>query len=121
MTKTVDTNTTTLNKMLKKMAWAGRCFTSSNLPAPKYCDMMAEMELRVCPKTQINIDKKDPTMPAAASDSKLSVGILPTMAVSVMERIGSAMPDMVAGIANWLMVLKFTCVLKSLASYSTNS
>ena len=69
----------------------------------------------------MSMDKKEPTMPAAASDSRLSVGILPTMAVSVMERIGSAMPDMVAGIANWLMVLKFTCVLKSGASYSTNS
>ena len=121
MTKTVDTNTTTLNKILKKMAWAGSCLTSSSLPAPKYCEIMADMELRVCPNTHMSMDKKEPTMPAAAKDSKLSAGMLPTMAVSVMESKGSAIPEMVAGIANWLMVLKFTCVLKSAASYSTNS
>ena len=82
---------------------------------------MAEMELRVWPSTQMSMDKNDPTMPAAAKDSSPSTGMLPTMAVSVMERMGSAMPEMVAGIANWLMLLKFTCVLKSGASYSTNS
>ena len=103
------------------MAWAGSCLTSSSLPAPKYCEIMADMELRVCPNTHMSMDKKEPTMPAAAKDSKLSAGMLPTMAVSVMESKGSAIPEMVAGIANWLMVLKFTCVLKSAASYSTNS
>ena len=103
------------------MACAGIFFTSSNLPAPKYWEMMAEIELRVWPKTQISMDKKEPTMPAAANDSNPSTGMLPTMAVSVMERMGSAIPEMVAGIANWLMLLKFTCVLKSGASYSTNS
>ena len=103
------------------MACAGIFFTSSSLPAPKYCDMMAEMELRVWPSTQMSMDKNEPTMPAAAKDSSPSIGILPTIAVSVMERMGSAMPEMVAGIANWLMLLKFTCVLKSGASYSTNS
>ena len=82
---------------------------------------MAEMELRVCPKTQISMDKKEPTMPAAATDSQLSVGMLPTMAVSVMESRGSAMPYMVAGTARRLMLLKFICVLKPAASYSTNS
>jgi hypothetical protein len=69
----------------------------------------------------MSMDKNDPTIPAAAKDSNPSTGILPTMAVSVMERMGYAIPETVAGIANWLMFLKFTCVLKSAASYSTNS
>ena len=119
--KTVDRSTTTLNIILKKMAWAGRFFTSSNRPAPKYCEIIAEMELRVWPNTQMSMDKKDPTIPAAAKDSKPSTGMLPTTAVSVMFKTGSAMPEMVAGIARLLMLLKFTCVLKTAASYSTNS
>ena len=69
----------------------------------------------------MSIDKKEPTIPAAAKDSNPSTGILPTIAVSVMDSKGSAIPEIVAGIANWLMLLKFTCVLKSAASYSTNS
>lgn len=113
MIKTVDNSTTMLNKILKKMACAGRCFTSSNLPAPRYWEMIAEMELRVWPSTQMSMDKNEPTIPAAAKDSKPSTGILPTMAVSVMERMGSAMPEMVAGTASWLMLLKLICVLKT--------
>lgn len=117
----VDNSTTMLNKILKKMAWAGKCFTSSSFPAPRYCETMAEMELRVCPSTQMSMDKKDPTIPAAAKDSSPSTGILPTMAVSVMDNRGSAMPETVAGTARRFMLLKVTCVLKSAASYSTNS
>lgn len=117
----VVSSTTMLKRMLRKIACAGRFFTSSSLPAPRYWEKIAEMELRVWPSTQISMDKNDPTIPAAAKDSNPSIGILPTIAVSVMESMGSAIPEMVAGIANWLMLLKFTCVLKSAASYSTNS
>ena len=74
---------------------------------------MAEMALRVCPKIQINIDKKEPTIPAAAKDAIPSTGILPTMAVSVIDKIGSAIPAMVAGIASLLMTLKSTRVFKN--------
>jgi hypothetical protein len=35
------------------------------------------------------------------------------MAVSVMESIGSAIPAIVAGMANLLMVLKLTAVFKT--------
>ena len=91
---------TTLRETLKKMAWAGRFSTSFNFPAPKYWDIIAEIELRVCPKTQMSIDKKDPTIPAAANDSKPFTGIFPTMAVSVMDNKGSAMPEIVAGTAS---------------------
>ena len=35
---------------------------------------MAEMELRVCPKTQMSMERKEPTIPAAANDSKPSTG-----------------------------------------------
>jgi hypothetical protein len=52
------------------------------------------------------MDKNEPTIPAAAKDSMPSWGILPTMAVSVIDRIGSAMPAIVAGMARLLMVLK---------------
>ena len=39
-------------------------------------------------------------MPAAAKDSSPSTGILPTIYVSVIDSRGSAIPAMVAGIAN---------------------
>ena len=74
---------------------------------------MAEIALLVCPKIQISIDKNAPTMPTAAKASTPSTGIFPTIAVSVMERIGSAMPAMVAGIANRLMDLYVTSVFGS--------
>ena len=94
------------------MACAGRVLTSSNLPAPKYCEIMAEIALRVCPNIQISIERKEPTIPAAASDSKPSTGMLPTMAVSVMDNRGSAIPAIVAGIANAFIDLKLTVVFK---------
>jgi hypothetical protein len=75
--------------------------------------MMADMALRVWPRTQISIDKKEPTIPAAAKDSIPLTGILPTMAVSVMDNSGSAIPAMVAGMARELIVLKRTEVPKS--------
>jgi hypothetical protein len=58
------------------------------------------------------MDKKEPTIPAAAKDSRPSTGILPTIAVSVMDKTGSAIPAMVAGIANLLIVLKLMMVFK---------
>ena len=95
-----------LNVIFKKIACMGRDFISSNLPAPKYCEIIADMALRVCPKIHINIDKKVPTMPAAARDSEPFTGILPTMAVSVIDKRGSAIPAIVAGIASLLILLK---------------
>ena len=56
-----------------------------------------------------------PTIPTAASDSNPFSGMFPTIAVSVMERMGSAIPAIVAGTANLLMVLKLMAVLKYLA------
>ena len=104
------------------MACAGNVFTSSSLPAPKYWDIMAEIALRVCPNIQINIDKKEPTIPAAAKDSIPSTGMFPTMAVSVIESTGSAIPAIVAGMANLLMVLKLTAVFNGIyRDYKTNS
>ena len=58
------------------------------------------------------MDRKAPTIPTAAKDSRPLTGMLPTIAVSVIDKIGSAMPAMVAGMANLLMVLKDTTVLK---------
>ena len=102
----VDNKITILKLMFKKIACAGNAFTSLILPAPKYCEIIVEIALRVCPNTHINIDKNDPTIPAAARDSIPSISILPTIAVSVNESKGSAIPAIVAGIANLLMFLK---------------
>ena len=107
--------------MFRKMACAGRVFTLSNLSAPKYCEIIAEMALRVCPNIQINIDKNEPTIPAAAKDSMPSWGMLPTMAVSVIDSIGSAMPAIVAGMARLLIVLKLIGVFKKEIFYKINS
>ena len=61
--KMVESRITMLRTMFRNMACAGNDLTSSNLPAPKYCAIMADIALRVCPKIQINIDKKEPTIP----------------------------------------------------------
>ena len=68
----------------------------------------------------MSMDKKDPTIPAAAKDSNPSTGIFPTMAVSVIDNIGSAIPAIVAGTASLFMLLKLIVVLKN-SCYSSNS
>ena len=72
--------------------------------------MIDEMALRVCPNTQISMERKAPTMPAAASDSIPLMGIFPTIAVSVIDSNGSAIPETVAGMARRLIFLKVTAV-----------
>ena len=81
---------------------------------------MAEIALRVWPITQMSMDKKEPTIPAAAKDSNPSTGMFPTIAVSVIESTGSAIPEIVAGMARRLMDFRLTFVLKTCASYSSN-
>lgn len=98
------------------MACAGSVFTSSNFPAPRYCEIIADMALRVCPRIQMSMDRKEPTIPAAARDSSPSTGIFPTIAVSVIESKGSAIPAIVAGIARLFMDLKLTVFFKKLVS-----
>ena len=66
---------------------------------------MDEIALRVCPKTQINMDIKAPTIPTAANDSVAFTSIFPMIAVSVIDRIGSATPEVKAGIASLLIFL----------------
>jgi hypothetical protein len=46
---------------------------------------------------------------------------LPTIAVSVIDKIGSAIPAIVAGIARLLIVLKLTTVFKNRMDYKTSS
>jgi hypothetical protein len=67
------------------------------------------------------MDKNDPTIPAAAKDSIPSWGIFPTMAVSVMDSRGSAMPAIVAGMARLFMVLKLIGCLKKGIFYKISS
>ena len=72
------------------------------------------MALRVCPRTQINIERKVVTIPTAASDSVALRGILPIIAASVNDRIGSEIPAINAGIANLLICFNEMSVLKRL-------
>ena len=53
------------------------------------------------PKTHINIDIKLPTIPTAPKDIVVFSDILPTIMVSVIDKIGSAIPEISAGIANF--------------------
>ena len=55
------------------MAWAGRVLTSSNLLAPKFCEIIAEIAERDCPNTHMSIDKNEDTIPTAAKDSVGSI------------------------------------------------
>ena len=72
--------------------------------------MMDEIALRDCPNTQISMDKKVVTIPTAAKDSVAFIGIWPTIAASVRERIGSEIPAIIAGIASLLMCLRLILV-----------
>jgi len=85
---------------------AGNDATSSNFLAPRYFEMVAEIAERVWAKIQIIAEIKEPAIPTAASDSVGFIVRFPTMAVSVIESKGSAIPAIMAGIANLLIPLK---------------
>ena len=59
-----------------------------------------------------NVYKNDPAIPTAANDSIGLISTFPTMAVSVIESKGSAIPEIIAGIASLLICLKVTLVFK---------
>ena len=84
-----------------KIPCAGRDFTSSILLLPRDWETREEITLRVCPKTHINIDMKLPTIPTAPKEIVAFSDILPTTIVSVIDKIGSAIPEINAGIANF--------------------
>src|SRR5690606_26939223 len=90
---------------------AGRFFTLSKLLAPTYCETIDETALLVCPRTQISIEIKAPTIPTAAKDSVAFKSMFPTMAVSVRDKIGSDTPAIKAGMANLLICFKLMFVL----------
>ena len=88
--------------------WAGKVFISFNLFAPKYCAIIADIAERVCAKIQNKADKKEPAIPTAA---KAAVGLcstLPTIAVSVIDNKGSAIPAIKAGNAKRFICLNVT-------------
>ena len=97
---------TMLNEVTIKMACAGKFFIWSNLLAPRYWDTIADIALRVCPKTQMSIDINAVTIPTAANDSVGFKFTLPTIAASDKDKTGSEIPEIKAGIANLLMFLK---------------
>ena len=72
------------------------------------------MELRVCPKTQINMDINVVTIPTAARDSVALASMLPIIAASVNDKIGSDTPEIRAGMASLLICFNVIEVLKGL-------
>lgn len=72
---------------------------------------MAEMALRVCPKIQISAERNAPTMPTAASDSIPNSLIFPTTAASVADSTGSAIPEIMAGMAScWIRLNEMSVI-----------
>ena len=76
--------------------------------------MIEETALLVCAKTQISMDRNDPTMAIAPRLSFALTSIFPIIAVSVNDKIGSATPAIKAGIASLLMFLRFISVFKAI-------
>lgn len=70
--------------------------------------MIAEIAERVWAKIQNKADKKDPAIPTAAKASVALISILPTIAVSVIDNNGSAIPAISAGKANLFICLNET-------------
>ena len=89
--------------------WAGKLFISFNLFAPKYCAIIADIAERVWAKIQNKADKKEPAIPTAAKAAVGFCSTLPTIAVSVIDNNGSAIPAIKAG--NAKTVYLFECNL----------
>lgn len=79
---------------------------------------MADIADLVCARIQIIVDKKDPTIPTAASDSVPYSERLPTTAASVEDNTGSAIPAMIAGNANcWILLNEMSILSRNNAGY----
>jgi hypothetical protein len=79
------------------------------------------MALRVWPNIQMSADRKEPTIPTAASDSIPKSFIFPTTAASVAESTGSAIPEISAGMASCWMRLKEISVRTILKGKTTQN
>jgi hypothetical protein len=90
--------------MLIAIICAGKSKILSTFPAPKYCAIMAEMAERVWARIHTIAEIKDPAMPTAASASVGFKLIFPTIAVSVIDNKGSAIPEIMAGMASLLIL-----------------
>lgn len=64
---------------------------------------MAEMADLVCARIQTMADMNEPAIPTAARASVGLSSIFPTIAVSVIDSNGSAIPEIIAGIASLLI------------------
>jgi hypothetical protein len=91
--------------MLIKMICEGRNSMDLRSSAPKYLATMAEIAERVCARIQTIAEIKEPAIPTAARLSVPLTGKFPMMAVSVIESKGSAIPEIIAGMANLFIVL----------------
>ena len=88
------------------MICAGSLAISLRLPAPKYWAMMAEIADLVWASIHTIAEMNEPAIPTAARASVGFILIFPTMAVSVIDNKGSAIPEMIAGIACLLICRK---------------
>ena len=100
-----------LKSKLIKIICAGSFKMLLILFAPRYCATIAEMAERVCAKIQTIAEINDPAIPTAAKASVGFIWIFPTMAVSVIDNKGSAIPEIIAGIASLLISLKDIFIL----------
>lgn len=94
-----------LRRILIAMICAGKCKILSIFPAPKYCAIIAEIAERVWARIHTIAEIKEPAIPTAASASVGFILMFPTMAVSVIDNKGSAIPEIIAGIASLLIFL----------------
>ena len=97
-----------LSEMLMAIICAGKVLMSLSLSAPRYWAIIAEIADRVWARIQKMADKNEPAIPTAAKDSIGLRSTLPTIAVSVIDNSGSAIPEIIAGIASLLICLKVT-------------
>ena len=74
---------------------------------------MADIAERVCASIQNKADKNEPAIPTAANAWVGFIFMLPTIAVSVIDNNGSAIPAIIAGMANLFICLKviFCCII----------
>lgn len=95
-----------LSKKLIRIIWLGRFLISLSLFPPKYNAIIAEIADLVCARIQTIAEIKEPAIPTAARASTGLTFKFPTIAVSVIDNKGSAMPEIIAGMANLFIDLK---------------
>ena len=101
-----------LKKILRVIICAGKDKISFIFFAPKYFAIVADIAVLVWANIQIKAEINDPAIPTAAKDSVALISMFPIIAVSVIDKSGSAIPAIRAGIANLFIRFKLISVFK---------